>query len=303
MKRNVGYIYLCTVMISGSLHAFIYEIILLKRINPTTGRPQQFIGLSDFHDKKNGANAAQLTCIKDFFNKQKKDRTKIILEDLSTDAGNGSSGSCKQFQIDSRGGILGGLARICHKDGFQVDNIEYRYCRVAALGPLFNNAQQKVHAFPSACGIRVCDIVDEIHNAMSDIGKRTNCCASLKAYQQKTLKKIEPQMNRLNLIKESKHSMADYVQQNGEESNRHDVLKKLLIFDSALLDLKLAHSILTADECDTIIAISGGSHIARVKEILRSAGYRYAYSKPKKHTRAPKPLDLTLLPNLYSGSL
>lgn len=298
MKKGLGCVLLGVMMFAGSAHSFIYEIVVLKRINPVSRKIQHFIGLSDFHDKKNLANAAQLLCIKDFLHNQNKSRTKIILEDLSTDSNNGKYGVCRQFRINSRGGILGGLAHSCHQKGLLVDNIEYRYCRVAALGPLLNNEHQKIHDFPSARGVKVCDIAHEIHNAITDIGAHTSCCAALSAYREKILKRVEPAMNMLYLLKDSKHSVADYVQQHSRTANRFELLKQLLIFDSPLLDLKLARSILTADKCDTIIAIAGGSHITRVKEMLQSAGYQLIYNLPGKGIKNPKPINLSFLKNL-----
>lgn len=295
MKKGLGCVLLGAMMLAGSTHPFIYEVVVLKRINPLSRKTQHFIGLSDFHDKKNLANAIQLICIKDFLQSQNKDRTKIILEDLSTDSNNGKHGVCRQFHINSRGGILGGLAHSCRQKGLLVDNIEYRYCRVAALGPLLNNEHQKIHDFPSACGVKVCDIAHEIHNAIADIAAYTSCCAALGAYREKILKRVEPAMNTLYLLKDSNHSMADYVQKHSREANRFELLKQLLIFDSPLLDLKLARSILTADQCDTIIAIAGGSHITRVKEMLRSAGYQVVYSTSSKGVKDPKPIDLRSL--------
>ncbi|MBS1986419.1 hypothetical protein JST99_00595 [Candidatus Dependentiae bacterium] len=294
MKKSISCLLLCAMLCNRPLYTFIYQVIVLERINPASGKKQRFIGLSDFHDKKNSANAAQLFCVKDFLHKQDKAASKIILEDLSSTK-NGAYGGCRRFQINSRGGILGGLAQSCSRKGLQVDNVEYRYCRVAALGPLLNNAHKKIHDFPSTCGLMVSDIVDEINAAIVDIVKYTKCCAALQAYRERILKKIYPHMRELNLTKELKRSMADYVHQGCLTNNRFQLLKRLLIFDSALLDLKLAQSILDADTCDTIIAVTGGSHIARVQEILESAGYTPIYSNPSNPKKEPKPLDLDFL--------
>lgn len=295
MKKSIGCLLLCALLCNRPLYTFIYQVIVLERINPASGKKQRFIGLSDFHDKKNSANTAQLLCIKDFLHKQDKATSKIILEDLSSSSKAVTNSGCRRFQINSRGGILGGLAQSCSRKGLQVDNVEYRYCRVAALGPLLNNEHKKIHDFPSTCGLMVGDIVDEINTAIADIVKYRKCCAVLKAYREKILKKIHPHMKELNLMKEPKRSMADYVHQGCLTNNRLQLLKRLLIFDSALLDLKLAQSILDADECDTIIAVTGGSHIARVQEILQSAGYTPIYSNPSNPKRDPKPLDLDFL--------
>lgn len=281
MQPNVGFLAFFVVLVSLPVHPFIYEVVVLKRWHQQCGTYQYFIGLSDFHDKEHGANTRQLADIERYLEDQNRATTKVIIEDLSTGP-DGGHGSCGQFFINSRGGILGGLAQRCHNKGLRVDNIEYRYCRVASLGPVINNLDKHVHEFPSACGVTVHDIAYEIYKALEEIVNHTGS-EVLASCRDTAVQEVQPYMRKLRLARNSECSVADYLQ--AATQDRSEFLKQLLTFDAVLLDLKLAHSVVTTHDCTNIIAIAGGSHIRRVKEILQEAGYHLVYETPVDYNR------------------
>ena len=77
----------------------------------------------------------------------------------------------------------------------------------------------------------------------------------------------------LNLEDNKSNSVAHYLAHHSKENNRLDLLKKLLTFDSCLLDIKLVHMVMQAGDKDKVIAIAGGAHITRVSELLIAQGY------------------------------
>lgn len=268
---------LCTLMPLMSL-GFIYEAKVLRKWDTKQGKYIYFIGLSDFHDKAHKVTQTQLHKIEELLGQCNKDTTKIMLEDLSS-RGNGQRIACGRFVINSRGGILGGLAQHCSRKNFDVDNVEYRYCRVSSLGPVLNNLQANVDAFPSVKEISVSAVVQEINDVMREIETYQDG-APLNGYYQKGICEVKAELAKLKMMHQAEASIADYLIAHSTRTSRLDLLKRLLTFDSGLLDLKLVHQVVNTDR-EKIIAIAGGSHISRVTEMLEKIGYETIYrTKP-----------------------
>lgn len=256
---------------------FIYEGIILKRWQPATKSFHYFVGLSDFHDRQHEANLQQRACIQALLQKLDKKNTKLLVEDLCTPPDNYSNNFCKSFRINASGGILGGLSKQCLNQGFLVENVEYRYCRVAALGPLLTQTYQKLDDCPSACKLLVRDIAQEVDQAMNNV-----TCPVYLAYLLKTLQNIRQKifvsLKELNINLDSPDSISTYVESHSNRVNRCALVERLLTFDADLLDIKLVSSILTEPKSETVIAFAGGSHIARVTAMLIALGYKKAYT-------------------------
>ena len=59
-------------------------------------------------------------------------------------------------------------------------------------------------------------------------------------------------------------------------------LKRLLTFDSVLLDLHMLHSVIAQKNKLTYLALAGGSHTFRVAQLLAKLGYEWVHStKPQ----------------------
>src|SRR5207244_3776374 len=56
-------------------------------------------------------------------------------------------------------------------------------------------------------------------------------------------------------------------------------LEKLCIFDSALIDSNIMHSIACCD-ASIIFVVAGGSHIQQVQELLKKIGYELSFESP-----------------------
>ena len=273
---------LCGLMTSVS-HAFIYEVKVLKKWDETRNRYHYFVGISDFHDKRHDATSSQVAAIHRLLRQMPKAQTKIIVEDLSTENNCGRK-ACGRFFLNSRGGILGGLAQTCQSHKLSVENVEYRYCRVIALGPLLHNLNADVSTIPSLKGIRVKDLLQETQEAVNEI-KRYNDGAVLASWYATHVKELAAHIERLKMDRYEGDSMADYVAQHTTNSTRLKMLKYLLTFDSALLDVKMVHSVQAAADKERVVAFAGGTHIVRVVDMLKKMGYKEVYSTKPEYYR------------------
>ena len=89
-------------------------------------------------------------------------------------------------------------------------------------------------------------------------------------------------------------------------------LEKLCIFDSALIDMKIMHSIAASPEAPFIFVAAGGSHIEQMSAMLNKMGYESIFATPQvapftikkivnagaangSSDNAPQPVDITLI--------
>lgn len=263
--------------------AFIYEARILKKWDKEQHRFHYFIALSDFHDKTHVLTATQHEQLAAIMARCNKQTTKIILEDLSSCASNGRN-SCGQFIINSRGGILGGLTQRYQESGLRVDNVEYRYCRVASLGPVINNIQETSMPFQSTNTILIGVLLQEIDDSIKEI-KTYNDGPRFNALYKKIIREVQAELAKLKLPEMRHVSVAHYMHHHSTLENRLDVLNRVLTVDSTLLDIKVIHSTIHAPE-KTIIALAGGSHMIRVCNwLVQYGGYQHVYATPLRYGR------------------
>jgi hypothetical protein len=267
-------------LVSSGAYAFIYEVKVLKKWDSARKRYHYFMGLSDFHDKQHEATPAQIEAIQDLLKQMPRQETKVIVEDLSTENHCGRK-SCGRFFLNSRGGILGGLAQTCKANRLEVDNVEYRYCRVIALGPLLHNLKADLSSIPSLKGVRVSDIMQEVQSTADHI-KRYNDGSTLAKWYAQHLRDLAVHIERLKMDQYKNMSMAEYVSKHTTQVNRLKILKYLLTFDSDLLNVLMVHYVQAAADKERVVAVAGGTHIMHVVEMLKKLGYKEVYSsKPE----------------------
>ncbi|MDR3551326.1 MAG: hypothetical protein P4L31_07975 [Candidatus Babeliales bacterium] len=253
--------------------SYIYEVRVLRKWDDARKRFHYFIGLSDFHDKIDPSNQIQLKKIQDILAKLDKNTAKISIEDLSS-VNNSGKASCGSYMVNSRGGILGGLAQTTREMGLDVANIEFRYCRVIALGPVLNNLKDDLNSFPSVTSTNMNVLIDEIKNEIADI-KAQNYSPKLKKRYDASIKTVEDQLVKLHMHESGSLSVAQYLDKYSTASNRLEFLKNLLTFDSALLDLRLAQMAHDGfNKRDKDVSIAGGAHIGRTCDLLQIDGYQ-----------------------------
>lgn len=265
--------------------AYIYEIKVLRKWDAQQKCYRFFVGCSDFHDKVHSANEEQRPVVESLLVAQDPRKIKVIVEDLSSKNNKGCK-SCGPFYIQSKVGILAGLGDYCRQKGIACENVEYRYCRVASMGPIINNLSVSPHMFPSTRSLEVGCIVDEIENTIKDLRLHVSHPALKQVYADE-VKKIRIIFEKLRLTQHRSASIADYIHASSTKDNRVDVLKHLLTFDSGLLDIKMTYEILHAKEHDRVIAFAGGTHINRVSELLKKIGYEEVDSTKLSYKKMP----------------
>lgn len=267
----------CFMIMSCQMHAYIYEINILRTVSPITQSPQYIIGLSDFHDKQHGVIKSQLADIDRFLCGCNRNDVLVVTEDLSSPGAGGRS-RCGNFCIDSRGGILGGLAKKCKQLSVPVENVEYRYCRVAAFGPIFNNIRHNTYTFPSATEITVASLMQEIGGVMEEITAFKDGRHLSKVYKE-SLNRMHAQLTQLQEAHGRQACVADILASCTTEAKRSEYLKHWLTFDSELLDLKILHAVVNAKDARVILAIAGGAHISKISQVLQDVGYEMIHQK------------------------
>ena len=127
-----------------------------------------FIALSDFHDKAHPSNDDQRPTIEDLLKKINPNKYKVVVEDLCS-LSNAATTKKVNFYIASKGGILAGLGDFCRTNNIPFENVEYRYCRVATMGPVINNLSASPHLFLSTRSIELGVLVDEIEQTLNSL--------------------------------------------------------------------------------------------------------------------------------------
>jgi hypothetical protein len=273
-------------------HSFIYRMdVLDKQQSPISqnidildkNQPipfnQLILGLSDFHDKTHPATHAQQAYIDGILDRLKHIKALVLVEDLSSP--NTATGliGCGSFSVDSRGGILGGLSTKCKEKGIPVQNIEFRFCRVAAFGPVLNHLNKAPNTLEPANKITINTIYKEIQQAIAHIQLFSDG-PNVQKYYNEYIDEVLKELNQLHLNNTSTINIADYITQQAPSFTRLDTLRRLLTFDSSLLDMNFVHAILQASDKQIILIVAGGAHINNVCELLEKIGYKRVYNTP-----------------------
>ncbi len=274
MKKNIV---LLLIFATCGMHAYIYQAIVMKKWHQNLQRYHYFIGLGDFHNKKHPINAEHREQLQALFARMDKNNTKVLTEDLSVANSDGCFAS-NGFFVNSRGGVLGGLTETCRNFGVDADNLEYRYARVCALGPVLNNLKQNPFNFPSTCKIRIGDLTNEINNELDRISLFQDD-SKLNSWYKEQCKKIEQKVCAFDWSSCTDATVAEYL------SCAHrpmlPFLNRLLTFDAGLLDMKIVHEIVKNKQVERVCAIAGGSHIDRASKALKKIGYTSVFqTKP-----------------------
>ena len=307
-------LFLSLVFFSLPMESFIYEFVVLRRWNGALGNYQYFVGLGDFHDKKHKANRVQMRHLDKVLTSIPVLNTKIGAEDISS-PGSNCDGTCGRFHVVSKGGVLGGFAKKCRNLGFETQNFEYRFCRVATLGPVLNNLKANMRQFPSVRETLVGILIGEIERVLKEISSYQDSPHLAVLYAHST-NKIRNEMQALRLHEFAHVSIADYLEAVTTPATRLPYLKRLLTFDSEIFDLKMLHAAHGLQGKASFFAIAGGSHIIRVAELLEKIGWEFMHGTNPKFMREhnlnkclggniieghyctrPKPIDIKIIKN------
>lgn len=264
-------------------HAFIYHIDILRQWKPMYNHYQYILCLSDFHDKSHPETDHQLTYLKRLLNTLAHKNIYVLVEDLSSPNTITGLAGCGNFSIDSRGGILGGFSATCKNKGIPVDNVEYRFCRVAAFGPVLNNLTKPLNSLPPAHTITMNAIQTEIEHTIQRI-QSFHDGPIIQHYYDINTEQVRNELTRLHIDTQSQKTIANYLTQQAPPMIRQNSLKHLLTFDSSLLDIQFVHLVIQAQDKNIIVIIAGGAHITNVCELLQKIDYEHLYKSPLTYT-------------------
>jgi len=282
----------------------------MKRVNKQTNKVQFVIGLADFHDKTHPANKVQRIYIDDsLLKKCVAVKGKLIIEDLSSINNDGRMNCCN-YAVNSCEGVLGQLANKARECGIDVDNVEYRYCRVAGIGPLLSNIQASPYSFKSTMAISTAMLYKEVADEIEKI-KHYDDGKILNAIYKYTLTAVCNVLSKIAFnIAQQQSTIAHYCSGLQRKEYKQE-LEKLCIFDSALIDMKIMHSIVAAPQAAFIFVAAGGSHIEQMRDMLKRMGYELVFATPQSASttirrvvnagssssseNAPQPADITVL--------
>jgi len=303
-KKEYFYYMLFISLFFFTCKAYVYQLSALKK-EDGMGFTQLIIGISDYHDKDHPLNKEQRDYLHSFLKKIDASRFKLIIEDLSS-LNNEGKGMCCHYKIHASGGLLGNFADAVRNEHKEVDNVEYRFCRVAGIGPLLNNASMTPKQCISAASISIDMLCNEVFEQISSIACY-NDVAYANALYKRIIQEVKTAFNYLKLDRVRRLSIADYCTR---FSNQYkNMLEKLCIFDSPLIEAKILHSIVVCRK-PMIIVAAGGSHIEKMNTYLQSMGYKNIYTtgisahkvvesslgfEKSKHTLYPKAIDMRLL--------
>ena len=273
VKRSI---WLNLMLCMPSCKGFIYDVRIMRKWDSASNRFSYFIGLGDFHDKSHDMTALQIKQIDQILAKLQPNKIKVIVEDVSSKGAIGKK-CCGRFFVRSSGGILGGLVkRLKDKRCPYVENIEYRFCRVASLAPVIKNIKTNFRKILSAAKIYTSCLSKEVAYTANDI-LRYKDGNVLNSWYKTCLLETRKNMKSLKFDKKLNMSVADFIYSMTTPKTRLNFVKKLLIFDSSLIDAKIAHAIVHAPRKQYALVIAGGSHVKNVSNVLQKVGYKSMY--------------------------
>ncbi len=283
LKRLIVAILLCA---HGYSQGYYYDLRVMKKIiNKQTNQQQLVFGLGDYHDKTHPANKAQRGYLESLLKKCVGSNSKVIVEDLSS-VNNDGRMVCCNYGVNCSDGVLGQIAHQARSLGVAVDNVEYRYCRVASIGPLLSNLRANPESFRSSATITTASLYKEIVDEIAKIRKYDDG-KLLNSLYKRTTNTVCDALRKIEFNQEKPSTVAHFCKQLQSDHYRHN-LEKLCIFDSALIDMNIMHSIVNSPEVSLFFVFAGGSHIEQVSELLKRLGYETVFATSQKSSHEIK---------------
>jgi hypothetical protein len=276
-------------ILSHSCMGYLCSGYALKR-NQHNGPEQCIILLGDFHQKIHPCYEQQNNDLNLLLHSCLHQNGKLIVEDLSS-PNNEGKGTCGSFLMKNDQSLLGKLADKARAMNIDVDNVEYRYCRLLSLAPLLNDLNADPYSISSTKHITMFALYSEIINQIKKIQSYKD--TSFVSLYSSTIEFVRKELNELSFTcyKTKKDcSVAQYCSRFYTTKHYQNILEKLCIFDSALVDMSILHSIAINDKKLFILIIAGASHIEQVKNVMIKFDYTIRRSFPP--TAEFKPINV-----------
>lgn len=262
MKKMIGCCLILLLFSWTAVFGYFYQVAV------AADEQQLVICLGDYHLKCHPANKAQRLYIEALLQKCVGKKVKFIVEDLSS-VNNDGRMVCCNFGMSCSEGVLGQLANKARALGIAVDNVEYRYCRVAGIGPLLNNLKVHPHDVRSSATIVLGALYKEVLDEIEKI-RKYNDGKVLNSFYKRAIAAVHTALLKTGF--NNKITVAQYCAQLLQKQYRQE-LEKLCIFDSALIDMNIMHSIATSDAA-IVFVCAGGSHVEQVHSMLQKVGHK-----------------------------
>jgi hypothetical protein len=268
IKRYIYTAFLALLFLCSSHNfSYFYQASVADGFTEKQSQKQCIVYLYDYHLKTHPANKAQRVYLDTLLKRCAALKGKLIVEDLSS-VNNDGRMICCNFGINSEDGVLAKLANKARSMGISVDNIEYRYCRVAAVGPLLSNIKANPQTFRSSATIKSASLYKEIMGEVDKI-KKYDDGKQLNSLYKRTIALVSTALSKMKL--NNQESVADYCKKLKSKDYRQE-LEKLCIFDSALIDMNIIHALAQCTHEPLILVIAGGSHIDQVIKFIEPMG-------------------------------
>jgi len=306
----------CMCLFTQQACAYVYEVQVVRRTMPGTSEKQYVVGLSDFHDRSQSDVAAeQRRMFEKLLKTSDSTKMRFLVEDLSSPNCEGTC-SCANYRVNTRGGFLGGITDAIKQHGYRADNLEFRYCRVVALGlTAVGNGGKQARTLQEA--IKLDQFINETQSQFAVIGRYQD--HGVAPWYRSCTQAVESAMAKLNLFGCQKWTVREYLhvmtqpETTSKNKRYDDVLEELLSYDSPLFDVRLVHEVLNDVRHKTVVVIAGGTHVREAFDALLKAGYEHvpviqeclassgataknsidSYALQQKRSVLPRPITLT----------
>lgn len=267
MKNKIFFAVLC---LAHSVHAYVAYAVCLRKFLPDLNRYHYVVGLGDFHDVILPEDAKQRDVVEAWLKQPGNAGMRVITEDLFVPNVEGRSGMNGYRLSPRKGAFLDGITNLVQASGAMPVNVEHRYGRLIAFGPL-RNSSRNISTVAAAQGITVRDLIHEVEHELSCILQFSDG-RILNGWYAAEVENIYATMQSLKWYDYANKTVADYVA-TIRVPLRSYIDNHLLIFDRAILDMKIVHDIVTNCHGKTTCIIAGGGHVDRAESQLKRAGY------------------------------
>lgn len=268
MKKRLLLLLLCAG--AQRSQAYLYNAIVMRKWLPEQNRYHYYIGLGDYHDATCAADTVHRDEVESLLRRPWNQGLRVITEDLTSPNAEGRCG-VKGIRINKfEGAFLGGITEVCRAAGADAVNLEFRYARLASLGPVLHS-DKELSALFATNKLLVEDLIQEVERELAGVATFRDG-VSLNQWYACEAKAVRSAMNRFGWPSCAAQTVAAYLASLSVRLKPY-IDKSLIRFDRTILDVKIVHDIVSRTDVERTCVIAGGSHIERVAERLKQIGY------------------------------
>jgi hypothetical protein len=139
------------------------------------------------------------------------------------------------------------------------------------MGPLLSNLHANPQSFRSSAAITMLSLYKEVADEIEKIKKYDDGKFPNTLYK-RTVTVVHDALSKMRFGEAQQSTVAQYCLPLKSGHYRQE-LEKRCIFDSALIDMNIIHSIVSSPKDSCIFVVAGGAHIEQISEVLKRMGY------------------------------